>query len=397
MKHCKKTIALLLSVIMTLSLFSIVGFAEDGDTPTSFTVKFFDRSEVGFGTPQEVSSQTVTAGQSAEDPVAGKTEAQLKEVLHFPADPTDSFQKYGFTGWDKDFSNVQSELRIYPKFDQIPKMYHIIYHNWNGEELNSENCLIGEYLQERSIPERADDLAYFYTFKCWSLKQNIDPTKNEEDKKYMLDWTLGLQLPTDEALGQVKGQPDYIDLYGNDSSEPIPVHVYAYFIRGNFKEYPLSLTVVDQYNNRIAGADVQVLGANGYLLDQTVAQTDEEGNYTGRYKPAAGKTNSEGRLYMKLPYQTEYTIQVSYGDYAGAKIKKTSIGELQNTQGITIQLESPAQYNEQNKERCTCVCHTFLGGVWVTALNVLYYLFKVKYVCCYDMYATHGSKLSYGG
>lgn len=397
MKHCKKTIALLLSIVMTLSLFSIVGFAEGGTTeaPEQFTVKFFDRPD-GNGQAQVISEEPVTRGEDATDPVADLSEAQLKAKLHFPDDPTDSFQKYGFTGWDKSFTNVQSDLRIYPVFEQVPKMYHIIYHNWDGTELNSENCLIGDQLEERSTPSRADDLSYFYSFKSWSLKQNIDPTKNEEDKKYLVDWSLGLNLPTDEALGQVKGSADYIDLYGNNCNEPIPVHVYAYFIRG-LKEYPLSLTVVDQYNNRIADANVQVLGAKGQLLDQTVAQTDEDGNYTGRYKPATGKTDSEGRLYLKLPYQTEYTIQVSYGDYAGAKEKKTNIGEMQSTQGVTIQLESPAQYNEQNKARCTCVCHSFLSGLWVTGLNVLYYLFKVKYVCCYDMYATHGSKLSYGG
>ena len=68
---------------------------------------------------------------------------------------------------------------------------------------------------------------------------------------------------------------------------------------------------------------------------------------------------------------------------------------MQSTQGVTIQLETAAQYNEQNKDRCTCACHSFIGGIWVTCLNLMYTLFKVKYVCCYDMYATHGSKLAY--
>ena len=45
MKHMKKSIALFLAVLMTLSVFSVVGFAE-GDTDSEpagpFTVKFFD-------------------------------------------------------------------------------------------------------------------------------------------------------------------------------------------------------------------------------------------------------------------------------------------------------------------------------------------------------------------
>ena len=396
MKHCKKTIALLLSIVMTLSLFSIVGFAEEGDTPAgSYTVTFYDRAN-GEGNATIVSEQTVAAGASATDPLAGITdEATLKTKLHYPDDPTDSFMKQGFDGWDKSFSNVTANLRIFPKFKQVPKMYQITYKNWDGTELNSENCLYGEQLEENSHPSRADDLAYYYTFKGWSLKQVIDPVATPDDAKYLLDWTFGLNLPDDETLGQVKGSPDYINLYGDGIEEPIPVTVYAYFAR--FKlEYPLSLTVVDQYDNRIAGADVQVLGANSQFLDQTIAQTDEDGNLTGLYKIAAGKTDENGRIYMRLPYQTEYTIQVSYGDYAGAKIKKTYISEFKD-QGLTIQLESAAQYNEENKPRCTCVCHSVIGGVWVTMLNVMYYLFKVKYVCCYDLYATHGSKLAYGG
>ena len=43
MKHCKKTIALLLSVLMTLSLFSVVGFAgneEPEPEETTYTVTF---------------------------------------------------------------------------------------------------------------------------------------------------------------------------------------------------------------------------------------------------------------------------------------------------------------------------------------------------------------------
>ena len=406
MKHCKKTIALLLSIVMTLSLFSIVGFAEDEtpEAPGPFTVTFYDRAqnEATAAKPIVVNGvdnpQIVAKGEAAVNPVAGKTETELKAILSYPTDPKKTFTKSAFVGWSVDFSNVQSDLQVFPKFEQAPKMYHINYHNFDGtaaQGLNNEYCLFGSNPKESSRPSRDGGLAYNYEFKCWSLKPNADPTVDEKDKKYLLDWTLGLNLPTDEMLGQVEGAPDYIDLYGEPGAEAVELNVYAYYTR-HLKEYPLSLTVVDQYNQRVAGADVQVLGANGRLLDQTIAQTDEDGNYTGRYKPAVGKTDSEGRLFMRLPYQTKYSIQVSHGDYEGAKIKETNIMEMKQAQGVTIQLESPAQYNEQNKARCTCACHSFIGGLWVTGLNIMYYLFKVKYVCCYDMYATHGSKLSYG-
>ncbi len=393
MKRTRKTIALLLSILMTLSLFSIVGYADD-----TYTVTFYNRAQNEAEAPVAISTQEgIAAGGAATDPAAGKSEAELKQLLAYPTYMEKSFNKWGFDGWSIDFSNVQKDLQVYPKFTPVPKQYHINYFNYDGtaaEGLNSEYCLFGGYPKESSTPSRDGGLAYNYLFDCWSLKANVDPTVNEDDAKYLLNWKLGLALPTDDDLGQVKGQPGYIDLYGKETDESIELNVYAYYTRHN-KEYPLSLTVVDRYGARVAGADVQVLGANGQLLDQTIAQTDENGNYTGRFAPAVGKTDAEGKLFLRLPYQTEYTIQVSHGDYEGAKIKKTNIGEMQSVQGVTIQLEDPAQYNEENKARCTCACHSFIGGLWVVGLNLMYTLFKVKYVCCYDMYATHGSRLAY--
>ncbi|MBR6313860.1 MAG: carboxypeptidase regulatory-like domain-containing protein, partial [Clostridia bacterium] len=370
-----------------------VGYADD-----TYTVTFYNRAQNEAEAPVAISTQEgIAAGGAATDPAAGKSEAELKQLLAYPTYMEKSFNKWGFDGWSIDFSNVQKDLQVYPKFTPVPKQYHINYFNYDGtaaEGLNSEYCLFGGYPKESSTPSRDGGLAYNYLFDCWSLKANVDPTVNEDDAKYLLDWSLGLALPTDETLGQVKGQPGYIDLYGKETDESIELNVYAYYTRHN-KEYPLSLTVVDRYGARVAGADVQVLGANGQLLDQTIAQTDENGNYTGRFAPAVGKTDAEGKLFLRLPYQTEYTIQVSHGDYEGAKIKKTNIGEMQSVQGVTIQLEDPAQYNEENKARCTCACHSFIGGLWVVGLNLMYTLFKVKYVCCYDMYATHGSRLAY--
>ena len=404
MKKTRKAIALLLSVLMTLSLFSIVGYAEEGtENPGPFTVHFYSCSQNNEGqTVRLIDTQTVQKGANAkdiskdeDDPEKELTEAELKVLLDYPKKKTQPFHKWSFNGWKTDITNVQSDLEVYPDFQEAPKQYKINYFNYDGtaaQGLNSEYCLYGGMPKESSLPSRDGGLSYNYLFKCWSLKPNVDPTVNEEDEKYLLDWHLGVNLPGDGKLGRTPGQAGYINLDGD--TEPIELNVYAYYTRHN-KEYPLSLTVVDQYGQRLAGADVQVLGTNGLLLDQTFEQTGADGKPTGRLQPAAGKTKADGTLFMRLPYQTEYTIQVSYGDYEGAKIKKTSIEE--NAQGVTIQLETAAQYNEQNKARCTCACHSFIGGIWVTCLNLMYTLFKVKYVCCYDMYATHGDKLAYGG
>ena len=404
MKHMKKTISLLLAVLMTLSVFSVVGFAEDGTDPETgtFTVTFYDRAQdtSSHDAPTAFETLTVQAGENAQDPFAGLDNAEIRALnkLTYPEDYEKSFYIWAFTGWSESLENVQKDLRVFPMFEQVGKLYKITYHDFDGsiaEGLNSEYCVYGMLPKESSTPTRPEDARYFYDFKCWSLKKDIDPTANEDDKKYMLNWEDGLSLPNDEKLNQVEGQPGYIDLYtmkNDGTNRYVPVDVYAYYTRHN-KEYTLSLTVLDSYGTPVNGASVQVLGASGHLLDQTYAARDEEGNLIGGYKAATGETNDKGQITMYLPYQTEYTIQVTKKDTDEGFIKKVSVSDLK--QGVTVTVTSTTGYNEEHKPRCTCVCHSFIGGLWITALNVMHYLFKVKYVCCYDMYATHGDKLAY--
>lgn len=392
MKHMKKSIALFLAVLMTLSVFSVVGFAE-GDTDSEpagpFTVKFFDCApgDIPGYTPQMITDPvTVEKGGSVEDPYE-----DVKSQLKYPKELDKDFYKWEFTGWSHSLENVQSNLTISPRYNKVGKQYKVIYHNFDGSEISRETCIYGDHLSEMPVPVRPDDDRYFYDFAGWSLKLGIDPASNPEDAKYLLDFSQGLNLPIDEKLEQVPGQPDYIDLYGT-GTEPITINVYAYFTRHN-KEYTLSLTVLDSYGSPVNHAAVQVRSASGQLLDQTYAARDEEGNLTGGYKAATGYTNDKGQITMKLPYQTEYTIEASYTDTDEGIIKKVTVSDLK--QGVTITLTPAAGYHEEYKPRCTCVCHSFIGGLWITALNVMHYLFKVKYVCCYDMYATHGDKLAY--
>ncbi len=395
MKHMKKSIALFLAVLMTLSVFSVVGFAADDD-PVTYTVTFYKSEQSTSGPAPEVfTTVPVNAGEAAQDPVAGLSKKEIRDLGIKPTynqGAEQSFYTYEFKCWDRSFDNVTSDLKVYPMFDRYGKQYEIVYHNFDGSEISTERCIYQDHLSEMPVPERQDDARYFYKFAGWSLKLGIDPAANPEDAKYLLDWNDNMTLPNDDTLGQVPGQPDYIDLFGKEGDEYVTIHAYAYFTRWN-KEYTLSLTVLDSYGTPVKDAGVQVLSASGQLLDQTRAARDEEGNLTGGYKAATGKTNDKGEITMYLPYQTEYTIQVSNTDTYEGMIKKVTVTDLR--QGVTVTVTPAAGYHEEYKPRCTCVCHSFIGGLWITALNVMHYLFKVKYVCCYDMYATHGDRLSY--
>ena len=94
MKQTRKAIALLLSVLMTLSVFAIVGNAEG-----TYTVTFYNRAQNEAQTPVAISTQEgISAGGAATDPAAGKSEAELKQLLAYPTYMEKSFNKWGFDG-----------------------------------------------------------------------------------------------------------------------------------------------------------------------------------------------------------------------------------------------------------------------------------------------------------
>ena len=115
------------------------------------------------------------------------------------------------------------------------------------------------------------------------------------------------------------------------------------------------------------------------------------GSCTMKYNPKINERLSRLDGFVNVhPLQPVETVQ-------GSLLLMYELqGMLQRVSGMDACTLTPAAgYHEEYKPRCTCACHSFIGGLWITALNVMHYLFKVKYVCCYDMYATHGDKLAY--
>jgi|GEM_PF-6240462 len=103
-----------------------------------FTVVFLDHD----GT--ELSKQTVTEGESA---VA-------------PANPT--WEGHNFTGWDKDFSNVQSDLTITAVYDVT--LYTVTFVDWNGTVLAVDKVEPGKDATAPANPTRPG-----YAFTGWDI------------------------------------------------------------------------------------------------------------------------------------------------------------------------------------------------------------------------------------
>ena len=80
-----------------------------------------------------------------------------------PASPTR--EGYTFKGWDKDFSNVQSDLTVTAQYEQNapdPIYYTVIFQDWDGTTLKTEQVEQGKSATAPATPVREG-----YTFKGW--------------------------------------------------------------------------------------------------------------------------------------------------------------------------------------------------------------------------------------
>ena len=80
-----------------------------------------------------------------------------------PADPVR--EGYTFIGWDKDFSNVQSDLTVTAQYEQNapdPIYYTVIFQDWDGTTLKTEQVEQGKSATAPATPVREG-----YTFKGW--------------------------------------------------------------------------------------------------------------------------------------------------------------------------------------------------------------------------------------
>ena len=106
--------------------------------PVYFTVTFKDWNGVVLKTEQ------VEQGKSATAPAAPTREG------------------YTFKGWDKDFSNVQSNLTVIAQYTKDIVYFTVTFKDWNGTVLKTEQVEQGKSATAPAAPTREG-----YTFKGW--------------------------------------------------------------------------------------------------------------------------------------------------------------------------------------------------------------------------------------
>ena len=115
----------------------------------TFTVKFVNYNSV------LIETQTVEYGKDA---TASATD---------PTRPASAQYTYTFTGWDKEFTNVTSDLTITAQYSSTVNEYTVTFKDFDGTVLDTQTVAYGSAAAAPASPTRADDADYTYTFKAW--------------------------------------------------------------------------------------------------------------------------------------------------------------------------------------------------------------------------------------
>lgn len=334
-----------------------------------------------------------------------------------PVKPEDIVNTYKFKGWattTTDKTNlvtyegieefkVYGDVCLYPIFDAVPKNYTVEFYNYNGKtrltypvyEKNADGSIKYED-GEPVVAERKDA-----TFTGINLQKNLltneaiaalnkddVATAKPSDYEYIYEWTGEWAVMSEGGTPGRTVDLNYLQVTGSElftvDDNPEKVIRLMPVYKKLRKTYAVDIIMAvpssedpDYYRGE---ADVHVVANNGQLV-------------------ASGKTNEHGIFRCYLYYQLPFTVTVATQDekYLGeAQInfleKAIDPDKEASINSCTVNM----QMNPDYETHCRCIHHNpLIQPIWVRILNILYSLFNVKYVCCYDMYSTIGPLLQY--
>ncbi len=111
-------------------------------TPITYTVKFYDEGKL-------LSTQTVKRGEDAKAPAN-------------PSKAADAQYTYTFSGWDKSYTGVRSNLDINSVYTKTVNKYVVTFKDYNGTILDTQNVEYGSAAKAPADPTREG-----YTFTGW--------------------------------------------------------------------------------------------------------------------------------------------------------------------------------------------------------------------------------------
>lgn len=335
------------------------------------------------------------------------------------------YYRYTFNGWDfkycpdvekplvedetKDYVYgdavttvpIYSNHQINAKYESTPKKYKVVFHDEYGNVMynGDENGVVFEYGTRPSfVPvitlinsvEADKDPNDFYNCKKYSynfgnLGFKEARWKDKNGKAVDID---ALSVP----YNTVEYDPELESNEFLEDEDKGIIHLYPNIVTIS-KVYTMNLIVMD------IDGETPAEGATVTITD--IAADDGATHLVG----SPYTLDEHGFTEIKLPYNESAGGQLGIGVYninvvldgrkAIGVITDAHFDEIFAGKTPTIELKLLEAEGDEADKGCTCICHSFLGNLYITFLNLAYRLFGIKIVCCYDMYARHGDKLVY--
>ncbi|MBR3988280.1 MAG: starch-binding protein [Clostridia bacterium] len=119
--------------------------------------------------PEPVVTYTVTFKNYDGTVLATRTveEGKAATAPSNPTRPSTVSTVYTFSSWDKDFSNITSDLTVTAQYTESPRQYTVTFNNYDGTKITSVSVEYGKGATAPADPTREADAQYTYTFSSW--------------------------------------------------------------------------------------------------------------------------------------------------------------------------------------------------------------------------------------
>ena len=255
-----------------------------------------------------------------------------------PADPTRT--GYTFTGWDQAFDNVTSDLTITAQY--AIKTYIVIFLDHNGNELKKETVEHGKSATAPDVVKTYETVDKIYTFDRWnkdfsnvSSNLTVEPIYTSEMRSYTITWKNhdGAVLREEEwEYGTLPALRDINPTYTSETNDytfigwsPVIVEVKEDAVYTAV--YTIWSTITWQnYNGETLEID-KVENGDMPVYNGTTPQKPADAQYTYDF---AGWSPSVEAATQHVTYTAVFTEKlrsytVTFVDYDGTELKKENV------------------------------------------------------------------------
>ena len=274
-----------------------------------------------------------------------------------PTKASNATYNYVFTGWDKDFSKVYSNITVTAQFNEVKRNYKLVYHDKDGAVIGSEIFNNGDpAIAYPAALDPYEDDNYSYVFKgAWTLENGASFSLRTLTVPSYCYNEYNEALEGDESVANIlKG---IIDIY--------PVY------EKTAKTVPVIINVSSTNGDVLNGAVVKVLNSDGLVA----ASRTIDGTTSVAFNLLAG----------------EYTVSVSYD--GETKVEPLTV----TADGGSVSFAFEIREYEETPKECGCLCHIpVIGRIYVFFQSLIFKLTGKKTVCCDDMNSSpYASKRGY--